>query len=102
MAEPTTVDLTFLAKQNEKILAELKDMRSEHNDVRALLVQIYEHSRRVETRVTEQTKDLELMLKMELGGQFANFATRVEQRLGVALDDLAERLQHVETLVPRA
>jgi len=101
MADPTNVDLTFLAKQNEKILAELKDMRSEHNDFRALLVQVYEHSRRVETRVTEQTKDLELMLKMELGGQFANFATRVEQRLAGALDDLAERLQHVETLVPR-
>lgn len=46
-------------------------MRAEQNAFRALLVQVYEQSRRVETRVTEQTKHLELMLKMELGRQFA-------------------------------
>jgi hypothetical protein len=56
MADPSNVDLPFRSKQNEKILSELKDMRSEHNDFRALLVRVYEHSRRVETRVTERTR----------------------------------------------
>jgi hypothetical protein len=90
------VTLEFLARQNEKILSELKDLRTEMSDVRTLTLQGVDFSRRLERRLTEQTNDLELMLKAELIGRLTHFETRI----GTTLEALDDRLTDIEGHFP--
>ena len=78
---PDTIDLKFLAKLCQQTLSEVRSLRSEVSDVRALVLQNVEYSRRVERRMTELGDDLELMLKAEISGRLANFETRIENTL---------------------
>jgi hypothetical protein len=59
----------------------LKEIGKEVRDVRTLLLQTVDHTRRIERRVAEQRDDLELVIKSELMGALGNFETRVETRL---------------------
>lgn len=86
-----TIDLSFLARQNEKILAELAAMRRETSDVRHLTLATADYLRRFERRVSELKDDVELMLKSELMGWAANFETRLDSKL---FDLVDERLRH--------
>ena len=68
----------------------LKEIRKEVRDVRSLLLQTVDHTRRIERRVTEQRDDLELMIKSELMGALGNFEVRmmnlIEERLAEKAD----------------
>jgi hypothetical protein len=59
----------------------LKEIGKEVRDVRTLLLQTVDPTRRIERRVAEQRDDLELVIKSELMGALGNFETRVETRL---------------------
>jgi hypothetical protein len=90
--ETNTIDLRFLARQNEKILKELAALRRDVSNSTTLSMQNLEYSRRIERRLGEvdervsQTSrridelkdDLELTIKAEIGGSLANFESRIE------------------------
>ncbi len=87
--DATNIDLTFLAKQNEKILSELATMRREMSDVRTLCIGTTEYSRRLDRRLTEVKDDLELILKVEISGAFMRLETKLDHRLSAIEDRLA-------------
>jgi hypothetical protein len=82
MAEVT---LEALGRLVERSLAEQTAMRAELREVRTLLAGVAERQRMLRD-------DIELMLKAELMGRFANFETQMERRL----DELAERIAAAE------
>lgn len=86
------IDLTFLARQNEKLLAEVGALRREVNDIRTLTIGSVEYGRRLDRKINEVKDDMELMLKSELSGRFAHFETR----LSSSLDRIVERLDDFE------
>lgn len=95
----TTVDLTFLSKQVQTLIEETRHLRKDVGDVRQLTLQSFEFKRRVERRQAELRDDLEVTIKMEFGGGFANFQTVVETSLGRIegrFDALAERVESLE------
>jgi Mg2+ and Co2+ transporter CorA len=62
------ISLDFLAKQTKLQIEELRQVRKDMGDMMRLLNATYELTRRVERRQTELRDDIELMVKMELGG----------------------------------
>jgi hypothetical protein len=100
------VDITLLTKLSQEALAEVKAMRGEIKVVRDLANGTFEYLRKMEQRheqrfigidqriagvdqrlvgidqrITDLKDDLELMIKAELGGRFANFETKLDERL---------------------
>lgn len=63
------VDLQFLARQSQWTLEERRQLRKDFNEMMHLVVSGHDLTRRVESRQTELRDDLELMIKMELGGK---------------------------------
>ena len=86
------VDLNLLAKLCQQTLAELRSLRTDVNDVRHLVLQNVDYTRRVERRMGEIGDDLELMIKAEIGGRFAHLETRIEN----TLSGLSERVTALE------
>ncbi|MBP0615891.1 hypothetical protein [Jiella mangrovi] len=78
----TTVDRSFLAKQVQTLIEENRHLRKDVAELRQLTLQSFEFTRRVERRQAELRDDLEITIKMEFGGGFANFQTAVEASLG--------------------
>ena len=75
------VDLSVLPNICERTLSEVRGLRTEHADMRRLVLKTVELTRRVERRMSEldrRVDDLEIMIKAELGGQFAHVETRLE------------------------
>src|SRR5262245_44512403 len=79
----------------------LKDIRKEQRDHRVLLLQLAEHSRRLEQRMETQflavnqrlnqlKDDLELMVKSELLGALTNFQNKIEIYVDQRLAEKAE------------
>lgn len=96
----TTVDFQFLALKVQSLLDETRHIRKELSDVRTLTLQTFEFARRVERRQSELRDDLEVTIKMEFGGGFANLQTmledslaRIENRFGT----FEERLGRLES-----
>lgn len=99
MPDNATIDLQFLAKQVQTLIEETRHLRKEVSDVRTLTLQTYEFSRRVERRQSELRDDLEITIKMELGGGLANLQTKVEDslhRIEGKFSELADRVDAVE------
>lgn len=93
------VSLDFLAKQAKIQMDELRLLRKEVMDMMRLLNATYELTRRVERRETELRDDIELMVKMELGGSLANIQTSIENslsRIEASVGDLAQRVETLE------
>ena len=95
-----TVDFQFLALKVQSLLDETRHIRKELSDVRTLTLQTFEFARRVERRQSELRDDLEVTIKMEFGGGFANLQTmlkdslaRIENRFGT----FEERLGRLES-----
>jgi hypothetical protein len=85
----TNVDLQFLAKQHQRML----------DETRLLVVSGYKLTRRVERRQSEMRDDLEVMIKMELGGALANVQPSIENslaRIEGTFEDLANRVDALE------
>ncbi|UJW74573.1 hypothetical protein [Rhizobium sp. SL42] len=94
-----TVDLSFLARLGQKTNDELKILRKDVGEIRTLCLQSYDYMKRVERRSGELRDDLEITLKMELGGGIAHLRTGLEsglRRIEDKLDELSHRLNALE------
>jgi Mg2+ and Co2+ transporter CorA len=92
------ISLEFLAKQSKLQMDEMRLMRKDLGDMMRLLNATYDLTRRVERRETELRDDIELMVKMALGGTLANMQTVLENSLSRIEDSVRTILQRVETL----
>jgi len=92
------ISLDFLAKQSKMQIEELRLLRKDMADMMRLLNATYDLTRRVERRETELRDDIELMVKMELGGSLANMKTSIENSLSRIEASVGHVAQRVETL----
>lgn len=94
------ISLDFLAQQSKLQIEEVRQLRKEMADMMRLLNGTYDLTRRVERRETELRDDIELMIKMELGGSLANMQTTIDSalsRIEASISDVARRLQTLES-----
>jgi Mg2+ and Co2+ transporter CorA len=94
------ISLDFLAQQSKLQIEEVRQLRKEMADMMRLLNGTYDLTRRVERRETELRDDIELMIKMELGGSLANMQTTIDgalSRIEVSISDVARRVQTLES-----
>ncbi len=77
---------------NTLLLSVLKEIRSEQNKHRELLLQTVDYMRKMEQRLDGRIvairDDLELMLKSELMGRLAHFETKIENLLSERTDSV--------------
>ena len=93
------VGLEFLAKQAKLNMDEMRQIRKDLADMMRLVNATYELTRRVERRQNELRDDIELMVKMELGGSLANIQTSIEgsiSRIEESMGDVARRVTNLE------
>ncbi len=93
------ISLDFLAKQSKLQIEELRLLRKDRGDMMRLLNATYDLTRRVERRENELRDDIELMVKMELGGSLANMQTTIEtslSRIEQSVGDLSRRVEAFE------
>lgn len=93
------VTLEFLAKLVQRSIEESRQIRKELLELKQLHVSHYEMTRRLDRRMNELRDDVEVMIKMELGGALANMQTAIESSLGRLenkYDDLAGRVGELE------
>jgi len=93
------VSLDFLARQAKIQMDELRLLRKDVADMMRLLNGTYELTRRVERREAELRDDIELMVKMEIGGSLANIQTSIENslsRIEESVGGLARRVDALE------
>jgi DNA repair exonuclease SbcCD ATPase subunit len=94
-----TVDIQFLGKQLQGLIEETRHLRKEVSDVRSLTLQTYEFSKRIERRNAELKDDLEITIKMELGGGLSNLQAAIEgslARIEGRFEGLEERVSIIE------
>jgi Mg2+ and Co2+ transporter CorA len=94
------ISLDFLAKQSKLQIEELRQLRKDMADMMRLLNATYDLTRRVERRETELRDDVELMIKMELGGSLANIQTTIDaslSRIEQSVGDVARRVDTLES-----
>jgi hypothetical protein len=85
------ISLELLARLCQQTLQETRATRKEVSDVRTLCLQTIDFAdfaRRIERRIGEQRDDLELMIKAELSGSLANMQTQLENHLQPLEDKL--------------
>ncbi|MDP2731598.1 MAG: hypothetical protein Q8O63_00565 [Hoeflea sp.] len=92
------VSLDFLAKQAKLNMDEMRLVRKELADMMRLVSANYELTRRIERRQGELRDDVELMVKMELGGSLANIQTSIETYLSKIEEKVGSVAQRIETL----
>ncbi|WP_075292235.1 hypothetical protein [Pararhizobium arenae] len=95
-----TVNLDFLVKQAKLNMEEMRLLRKDVTDMMMLLNANYELTRRVERRHAELRDDIELMVKMELGGSLANIQTSIEHslsRIDAAVGEISQRVAMLES-----
>ena len=93
------VGLEFLAKQAKLNMDEMRQIPKDLTDMMRLVNATYELTRRVERRQNELRDDIELMVKMELGGSLANIQTSIEgsiSRIEESVGDVARRVTNLE------
>ena len=93
------VGLEFLAKQAKLNMDEMRQIPKDLADMMRLVNATYELARRVERRQNELRDDIELMVKMELGGSLANIQTSIEgsiSRIEESMGDVARRVTNLE------
>jgi Mg2+ and Co2+ transporter CorA len=89
------VDLGFIANLLQKTNDEVRGLRKEVADIRTLSVQTYDYVKRTDRRHTELRDDLELMIKMEIGGAITHVQTVLENnlsRIEEKVDNLSGRM----------
>lgn len=95
-----TVSLDFLATQAKLNMEEMRLVRKDLADMMRLFNATYEMSRRNERRHGERRDDIELMIKMELGGSLSNIQTTIEvslARVEETVADVARRIENLES-----
>lgn len=96
-----TISIEFLAKQAKLNMDELRLLRKDGSDMMRLLNATYELTRRVERREGELRDDIELMIKMEIGGSLANIQTTLDGSLARIEDTVGDVVRRVESLENR-
>lgn len=96
-----TVSIEFLAKQAKLNMDELRLLRKDVSEMMRLLNATYELTRRVERREGELRDDIELMIKMEIGGSLANIQTSLDGSLARIEDTVGDVVRRVEALESR-
>ncbi|MCD2175567.1 hypothetical protein [Rhizobium sp. C4] len=96
-----TVSIEFLAKQAKVNMDELRLPRKDVSDMMRLLNATYELTRRVERREGELRDDIELMIKMEIGGSLANIHTTLEGSLARIEETVGDVVRRVNALEDR-
>ena len=96
------ISLDFLATQSKLQIEELRKVRKDMADMMRLLNATYDLTRRVERRETELRDDIELMIKMEIGGSLANMQSRIDESLSRIEASVHDVTQRVETLEGRS
>ncbi len=96
------ISLDFLATQSKLQIEELRQVRKDMADMMRLLNATYDLTRRVERRETELRDDIELMIKMEIGGSLANMQSRIDESLSRIEASVHDVTQRVETLEGRS
>lgn len=96
------ISLDFLATQSKVQIEELRQVRKDMADMMRLLNATYDLTRRVERRETELRDDIELMIKMEIGGSLANTQSRIDESLSRIEASVHDVTQRVETLEGRS
>jgi Mg2+ and Co2+ transporter CorA len=96
------ISLDFLATQSKLQIEELRQVRKDMADMMRLLNATYDLTRRVERRETELRDDIELMIKMEIGGSLANIQSRIDESLSRIEASVHDVTQRVETLEGRS
>ncbi|SIQ09755.1 hypothetical protein SAMN05880582_101717 [Rhizobium sp. RU20A] len=101
-----TISLDFLARQAKAQLDDMRLLRQEMAGLRQemagmmrLMTANYDLVRRVERRESELRDDIELMVKMELGGSLANIQTAIETslaRIEKQVGDVGDRVSALE------
>lgn len=81
MADTTNVDLTFIARQLDIIIAKQRDQDREHNDFRTVLLGLVDQVRRLDRKVGEIVPDMEILLKTEIMGRFARYDGQVDDKM---------------------
>jgi DNA anti-recombination protein RmuC len=101
-------DWAMWGKRPDEILAEQRALRAEWRDQARTLMEFHRSVtrgfERLNTRLDQLEDEFVTTLKMELGGRFADFETRTEERLERDLDqrlherltDLTERVEALE------
>ena len=95
-----TVNIQFFGKQLQGLIEETRHLRKEVSDVRSLTLQTYEFSKRVERRNAELKDDLEITIKVELGGGLNNLQAAIEgslARIEGRFEGLEERVSVIES-----
>ncbi|MGF9692056.1 hypothetical protein AAIH46_04505 [Rhizobium sp. 0TCS1.26] len=92
------ISLEFLAKQSKLQIDEVRLARQDLADMMRLLTATYDLTRRIERRETELRDDIELMVKMELGGSLANMQRIIENSLSRVEHSVGDVAQRVEAL----
>lgn len=92
------VSLEFLAKQAKLNMDEMRLVLKELADMMRLVNANYELTRRIERRQGELRDDVELMVKMELGGSLANIQTSIKTYLSKIEETVGDVARRVETL----
>ncbi len=88
-----------MGKQLQGLIEETRHLRKEVSDVRSLTLQTYEFTKRVERRNAELKDDLEITIKMELGGGLSNLQAAIEgslARIEGRFQGLEERVSIIE------
>ncbi|MDZ7874491.1 MAG: hypothetical protein U5N27_15990 [Rhizobium sp.] len=96
------ISLEFLATQSKLQIEELRQVRKDMADMMRLLNATYDLTCRVERRETELRDDIELMIKMEIGGSLANMQSRIDESLSRIEASVHDVTQRVETLESRS
>ncbi len=94
------ISLDFLAQQSKLQIEEMRQLRKEMADMMRLLNGTYDLTRRVERRESELRDDIELMIKMELGGSLANMQTTIDNalsRIEASIGNVGRRVQVLES-----
>lgn len=94
-----SISLDFLAMQAKSNMDEMRLIRKDLLDMMRLVNANYELTRRVERRQSEMRDDLELTVKMELGGSLANIQTSIEAslaRIEENVDHITKRVDALE------
>ena len=93
-----SVSLDFLAKQAKIQMEDMRLLRKDVAELMRLLTATYDLTRRVERREMELRDDIELMVKMELGGALANMQTALDGSLSRIETNVAAIARRVESL----
>lgn len=94
------IRLGFLAQQSKLQMQELRQVRKDLADIKRLLNGTYDLARGIERRETELRDDIELMVKMELGGSLANMQTTMDNALSrneASIGEVSRPAQTIES-----